>query len=59
MNVQINNTPVAPTASDTSNVWEQEFSTLKEELAAQDALRAREREQKKAMEEEKQKMESF
>ena len=57
VNVQTNNTQVAYTAPSTNDVQEQELSTLREELVAQEALRAREREQKKATEEEKRKIE--
>ena len=53
---QTNNTPVAPTEPDTSITREQELSTLREELEAQEALRAREREQKKATEDEKRRL---
>ena len=57
VNVQMNNASVALTKSDTSSTREQELSTLTEELEAQEALRARQWEQKKAMKEEKRKIE--
>ena len=57
VNELINNTSVAPTTVDTSNGHERELSTLREELAAQEALRAGEWEQKKVAEEEKPKIE--
>ena len=57
INVQLNNALVAPTTLDTCNTWEEELSNLREELKAQEALRAREREQKEATKEEKRKIE--
>ena len=57
VNEQVNNAPVAPTEPDTSITQEQELYTLREEFKAQEALRAREREQKKAVEEEEQRIE--
>ena len=53
----MNNAQVAPIAPDTSNTREQELSTLREDLEGQEALRGREWEQKKAIEEEKRKIE--
>ena len=47
VNLPISTEPVASTTSDNGNAREQELSNLREELEAQEALRAREREQKK------------
>ena len=56
VSVQNNKTPVTETVPDTNKAQEQELATLKEELEAQEALRAREREGKKAAEEEQKKL---
>ena len=55
VNEQVNNVPVASIAPDTTKGQEQELATLEEEIEAQEAMRARERELKKAMEEEQRK----
>ena len=56
MSVQTNKTPVTKTVPNTNKAQEQELITLKEELEAQEALRAREHEGKKAAEEEQKKL---
>ena len=56
-NTQTFEEPVVSTTPVNNTKREQEASTLKEELATQGALRGREREQKKAVEEEKQRIE--
>ena len=55
VSVQQNKTPVTETISDTNKAQEQELATLKEELAAQEALWARECKWKKPAEEEQRK----
>ena len=50
--VQTNKTPVTEVVPNTNTEQAQELVVLKEDLAAQEALRARERELKKAAEEE-------
>ena len=54
--VHINKTPVTETIPDTIAAQAQELVVLKEDLAAQEALRARERELKMAAEEEQRKI---
>ena len=56
VNEQTNKMPVTEIALDAHKAQEQELATLREELAAQEALRARERDLKKAAEEEQWKM---
>ena len=53
VHLQTSTEPVASTEPESSNAQEQELSNLREELVAQEALRARDREQKKTTEEEK------
>ena len=56
VNTQTRNELVASTPPINNNEHEQEVETLREELAAQEVLLGRERDQKKAVEEEKRKI---